>query len=399
MRSRITLLSQSFPPETHAGANRIGSMARVLAEKFEVTVVTVQPSYPSPGHYRVYAEPGAGPERVNVVRISAFHPYRGPTFVRGVREVLMARRLARRAVELSAETVIATSPSLFTGVAGWKVARRLGSRFVWDLRDLTWSYIGDDGRRAVWAKPASFALRKLASWLASRAAIVSVSNEGIAEEVVRLGVDPDRVVVVANGVSADLMEQARRLPPLQVEGPPTVTYAGAIGYYQGLETLLDVAEILPAVTFNVIGMGSERNRLLRDVGERALENVNLPGYMNREQLFDVYSSTHIFFAQLRDLPSLSRATVPTKPFEYMATGRPIVYGGSGITAELLNSIGCALVVASGDPLAVAHAIERLFNDVALMMQLGSAGKSAAPRFQREALLEPLVRRLDTGRTD
>ena len=51
VRKRLLLLTQFFPPETGAGAHRIGAMAEVLSKHFEVSVVTLKPSYPSPQAY------------------------------------------------------------------------------------------------------------------------------------------------------------------------------------------------------------------------------------------------------------------------------------------------------------------------------------------------------------
>ena len=52
MKKRILLLSQYFPPETNACANRLESMARILSNDYDVHVVTLKPSNPSPTHYK-----------------------------------------------------------------------------------------------------------------------------------------------------------------------------------------------------------------------------------------------------------------------------------------------------------------------------------------------------------
>src|SRR5215210_7992835 len=99
MRKRILLLTQSFPPETGAAANRIGPMADVLSRHYEVLVVALKPSYPSPREYEgVVLEAHDAEYSYAVKRTFSFHPHKGALLVRTLREQLMAVRLALRAL-------------------------------------------------------------------------------------------------------------------------------------------------------------------------------------------------------------------------------------------------------------------------------------------------------------
>jgi hypothetical protein len=62
MKKRVLLLSRFFPPETYAGANRVGPMADVLSKYYEVCVLTLKPSYPSPTACCDDIEPGGAVE-------------------------------------------------------------------------------------------------------------------------------------------------------------------------------------------------------------------------------------------------------------------------------------------------------------------------------------------------
>src|SRR5918993_547747 len=116
MRKKILLLTQFFPPEAGAGAKRIGSMADVLSKHYEVLVVALKPSYPSPQEYRALslkAHDAGYPYAVK--RTFSFHPHKGSLFLRTLREQLMAIRLALRALPESADIVVTSSPSMFLG--------------------------------------------------------------------------------------------------------------------------------------------------------------------------------------------------------------------------------------------------------------------------------------------
>ncbi len=144
MRNRILLLTQFFPPETGAGANRIGPMADVLSKYYEVTVVALKPSYPSPREFEgVSLESQDAGHPYAVKRTFSFYPHRGSLLLRTMREQVMALRLALRTLLEPVDILITSSPSMFLGPVGLAVARARNAKFVWDVRDITWGYARD----------------------------------------------------------------------------------------------------------------------------------------------------------------------------------------------------------------------------------------------------------------
>jgi glycosyltransferase involved in cell wall biosynthesis len=70
---------------------------------------------------------------------------------------------------------------------------------------------------------------------------------------------------------------------------------------------------------------------------------------------------------------------PTKLYEYMAAGRPIVASAVGQIADVLTDEHSALLVAPDDAHALARAIVRLVEDARLRTRLGGAAREAAER--------------------
>jgi glycosyltransferase involved in cell wall biosynthesis len=68
---------------------------------------------------------------------------------------------------------------------------------------------------------------------------------------------------------------------------------------------------------------------------------------------------------------------PTKLYEYMAVGRPIVASRLGQIAEVLEDQVTALLVEPDDPRALAEAIVRLVDDACLRRRLGCGARAAA----------------------
>jgi colanic acid biosynthesis glycosyl transferase WcaI len=393
VRQRLLLLTQFFPPETGAGAKRIGSMVDVLSKHYEVMVVALQPSYPSPREYEglsLQAHDAAYPYAVK--RTFSFYPHKGSLLLRTMREQLMTLRLALRALPESADIVVTSSPSMFLGPVGLAVARIRNAAFVWDVRDITWGYARDVAGSSPVMTFATRMLEKYIIYALRRADLVIGASRGITTVVVESGVTPAKTITVPNGISSDLLGAIVQGMAGKVENRrPMVAYAGVIGYNQNLGVLLEAARMLPDTDFVLAGEGPELPLLRKMAGELGLGNVRFRGYLNRERLLELYRQSDILIAHVRSSPTIDATMIPVKLFEYMATGKPIIYAGMGAAAELLREIGCAVTVTPGDPKAISTAIAELLRDPGRMQALGSRGRSRVQSdFHREKLMEQLA---------
>jgi colanic acid biosynthesis glycosyl transferase WcaI len=393
MRKKILLLTQFFPPEAGAGAKRIGSMADVLSKHYEVLVVALKPSYPSTQEYKALSLKAhdAGYPYV-VKRTFNFHPHKGSLLLRTLREQLMAIRLALQALPESADIVVTSSPSMFLGPVGLVVAKAKDARFVWDVRDVTWGYARDvvgSSRAMVFA---TRLLEKYILYALRRADLVVGVSPGITRVLVAGGVESGRTITVPNGISTDLLDAIVKRTATKVENQrPLITYAGAIGYAQGLSVLLEAARMLADIDFVLAGDGPELPLLKKKARELRLSNVSFRGYLDREGLLELYRQSDVMIAHLRSSPTIDATALPTKLFEYMATGKPIVYAGRGAATELLGQIGCAVTVSPEDPKAISTAIAKLLRNPAQMQALGLKGRSHVQAvLHRDKLMEELA---------
>lgn len=353
---KAAFVTQLFPPETAAGAHRAGALAAALSTEFELEVLTLLPSYPHPSAYSDSTVEFA----FCVTRFGHFAPHASRLTARAIGEIAMAWRITRAAYALRPGVIIATSPSMFLGPFGLLVARLARARFVWDIRDLTWEYAREQAER--WpSRGLARATAQLMWTCARRSDLVFAATAGIAEGLYAAGVRPQVIRVVPNCPSADVVT-AVSAPTRAVGQQPRVLYAGVIGRNQGLDVLIDVALRRPEIRFVLAGDGPERVRLERLVAARGVHNVELVGFVDRLELTSLYEDADVLFAQVRDTPVLSRDSLPSKLFEYMAAQRPIVYAGHGATAARLRDAGAAVVVPAGDAAAIGTAIDCLLGD-------------------------------------
>jgi glycosyltransferase involved in cell wall biosynthesis len=395
---KVTILAQFFPPETFAAANRIHALAAALGRVADVTVIAPRPGYPDPELYRSTADPPL-PPNVRLRRLPEFVPHGRSLASRALGEQRLAWQAVAVARRERPDVVIASSPGMFLGEAAAWLARRRRVPFVWDIRDVTWEYAREvtAGRRG--ASVAAQALARLMWSVARRADLLVAATPGIAERV-RAACPRSDVLVLPNTIDREMLERLDPAP--RPDGArPTVTYAGLLGEAQRLGVLVEVAARLPGVTFELVGDGPQRASIAAAAVARGVHNLHLRGYLPPDGLARAYRASDVLFAQLHRSELNARTGLPSKLFEYMAAGRPIVYAGDGLAAETIRRVGCGLTTEPDDPIAIGAAIAKLLRDPSGARRLGSAGRrfvEAQPsREDRMAELLPELDRLVSRR--
>ena len=102
---KVCLLTQFFPPETFAGANRVAAMAAALSEVGELHVVAPEPSYPDASAY-VGLPPPVLPPGATLTRVRPLTRRGGSWAARAAAELGLAVRLARAAVRVRPDVVV-----------------------------------------------------------------------------------------------------------------------------------------------------------------------------------------------------------------------------------------------------------------------------------------------------
>lgn len=386
---KVTLLVQFFPPETFAGANRIAAMAAALATTADVQVVTVNPSYPDPSLYRGLApETGDVAQGVTVRRTGTFAPHRRSLVGRALGEQRMALGLLAAAARIPTDVVVASSPGMFLGPAGLALARLRRVPFVWDIRDVTWTYARERARGAA-ARAVTAALARTMWGVAGRSDLLVAATPGIHEQLAARRLGPE-VMTVQNAIGSDI------LPLLDPSPPPAApraaaTYAGLVGQAQDLGILCDVAALAPEIDFHVAGDGPERARIEAERARRGIENLIFHGYLRPDEVARLYHRSTVLFAQLHRSNLHTATALPSKLHEYMAAARPVVYAGDGLAARTVATTGAGVAVEPGDAAAIAAAVRAFAADPQRARSAGLAGRSLVESGpSRSEAMAPLV---------
>jgi hypothetical protein len=393
---RILIVTHYFPPETGAPQARLSGLAAAWAsDGDDVTVLTGMPNHPTGvipleyrgairrrerrGGYRVlrtwlYATPNDGVARKTIGHLSFM-----------VSAVLLGWRASG-----PADVVVVSSPTFFSVGAGWLLARLKRARLVVEVRDL-WPAIFTElgvltNRRLI----ALLERLELAAYAAADTVIVV--SDGFRANLIGRGVPAGKVHTIRNGVrSGEFDPKARADPRLRARlgagpGDCLVLYAGTHGISQGLTSVADAAARLAGrpIRFAFVGEGADKQRLRDRVAELGLRNVTLRPGVPHERVPALLAAADICLVPLRDVPLFS-SFIPSKMFECLAAGRPVVGAVAGEAAQILREAG-AQVVPPADSTALAGAIEVLAADPARRAAIGRQGRCYVEEyFDRDTL--------------
>jgi len=409
---RIAVICPHFAPDLAPTGEVMTSIAMELVRRgHRLHVVTSLPWY-----RRHDVEPGWDGQLIRHEdtewgRISRVHPF--PTDKRNI----PARALAFGGFTLLAaieslvardrpDIVLAMSPPLTLGAAGWAVARGRRVPFVFNIQDVFPDVAVElgllTGKRVIAA----------ASWLERmsylHADAVTVLSEDLADNVrakVALsgGKRAGRVVVIPNFIDTEWIRPGEPDNAYRHEyglaGKRVVMYAGNVGLSQSLDLVLDAAVALAHeddVVFVVNGGGAARPELERRAA--GLGNVRFIDMQPKPRLPEVLAAGDIHVVPLRR--GLARSSVPSKLYSILAAGRPIVASVDAGTevARSLEQAGAGLAVGPDDAEAFTKALRRLLEAPSEASAMGMAGRRwveqwlspAAVAERYEQLFEQLV---------
>jgi glycosyltransferase involved in cell wall biosynthesis len=393
---RIAVLSHYFWPEIGAPTARLLEMGREwVAQGHEVTVVTNFPNHPSGIVPEAYRGRSFQIEDVQGIRVVRCRTYATPN--RGIARrtlghlVFMTQAVLQATPHLrGSDVLVASSPTLFTVVAAWALSLRLGVPFVFEVRDLWPAIFVDLG--VIRNRFAIASLERLELFLYRRARAVVTVTRAFADDIARRGIDRAKLHVVANGVDLDAFRPGPQDDALRARLAPgagmLALYCGAHGISHALRRFLDAAARLrgePRVRFAFVGEGAEKEALVARARSLGLDNVSFHGSVPRAEVPALYRAADVCLVPMRAVP-LFNSFIPSKMFEILACGRPVLASLEGEAAEILRESGAAIVTPPEDVDALVLALTRLAAAPQLRDELAARGRPyVAEHFDRRRL--------------
>lgn len=399
---RILVLSDNFPPEVNAPASRTAEHCREWARSgHEITVITCAPNFPTGRVFPGYRNRLFSTEEMDGVRVIRVWSYitanegflkRTADYVSYAVAASVAGVFAKRF-----DVVVATSPQFFTACAGWLVGFVRRRPFIFEVRDL-WP----ESIRAVGAMkdgPLLRLLERLELFLYRRATAVVTVTEAFKRNLMSRGVPAEKISVVTNG--ADLSRFAPRIADADLVKALGLTdafvagYVGTHGMAHGLETLVDAAALLAKrpvakhVRLLMLGDGAEKANLVARAKALGLCNVIFLESVPKDQVARYWSLLDVSIIHLKDTP-LFETVIPSKLFECMAMGIPVLHGVRGESAEIVQRHQVGLTFAAGQPDKLASAIMAIVADEDGRRAMSARGEVSARTYDRTILARRML---------
>ena len=211
---------------------------------------------------------------------------------------------------------------------------------------------------------------------------IVVVSRVLRDELIADGVRPERIVVNPNGVDPRIFRSdlggAHVRRRLGLESSVVVGFSGTFGAWHGIPTLAQALPLVlaarPSVRWLIMGDGPLRPLLHEAAGliqVGMLSHADMPAHL---AACDILVSPHG-----RQADGGEFFGSPTKLYEYMAAGRPIVASRVGQIAEVLEHERSALLVEPDDAQGLADAVVRLVDDGCLRARLATGAREAAER--------------------
>ncbi len=299
------------------------------------------------------------------------------------------------------DAVVGTSPQFFCAVAAYCLSCVKRAPFVFEVRDIWPQSAVELG--AIKNRLLIRFLEAIEAHLYRRAALIVPVAESTRRHLIAKGIPAEKIRVIPNGIDAQYLASATATPEqvraeLGLDGEFIVSYIGTHGMSHALEIALQAAKNLegdPAVHFLFVGEGAEKEKLKQLATELGLSNVTFIDEQPRERLLAFYRASDVSLVPLKRLPVFKKV-LPSKLFELMGVGCPVICGVEGEAAELVMRAEAGLCIEPEDAGALIGAINRMRDGAELRKQMGENGRRfVTTHYLRSTMAEKYIDALES----
>ncbi|NKQ41720.1 MAG: glycosyltransferase family 4 protein [Sulfurovum sp.] len=219
------------------------------------------------------------------------------------------------------DIIIGSSVHLFAVYGAYKLSKKYATPFVMEVRDI-WPQTLIDMGISKW-HPFIIMLGWLEKYLYKKADKI-ISNLPYAYEHIEKFVSKNKFVWISNGVDLD------NIPYVEKEKTDifVISYTGAIGVANNLALLVGAAINLKDkkdILFRIVGDGAEKAKLKKIVKSKQLKNISIEDSVSKGEVSGILKSSDALYFNLKDSPVFNYGISSNKLFDYMASGRVIIF--------------------------------------------------------------------------
>jgi colanic acid biosynthesis glycosyl transferase WcaI len=332
---------------------------------------------------------------VTILRSRIYVPKRVNSMRRVLHEVsFVATSLLRALVQRRPDAMLIISPPLGLALSAVLLSRRWGVPYVFHVPDLQPDAAVELGMLGVGPLVRGlYALERLAY---RNAALISTLTEPMRQRIISKRIPSDKVKLFSDWAAPEFFQIALedRGAGFRVaqglDDTFMVLHAGNMGLKQGLNVVLDAAELSrgdTGVAYLLVGDGAAQTSLKTRAAARALSNVRFMPLKPHDEFMQMLAATDVsLITQQRVVANI---VFPSKTLTIMAAGRPVIasVNAESEVARVVKDAGAGLVVEPENPSALLDAIQTLRHKPQERHAMGvRAREYAQARWDRDRIL-------------
>jgi glycosyltransferase involved in cell wall biosynthesis len=294
------------------------------------------------------------------------------------------------------DILFATTTPLTVGIPGIFARWFRGKKFVFEVRDL-WPELPK--AMGVIKNPIILWLMGLLEFVCYHSANKLIGlSAGIVNGIVKRGVKMNKITNIPNGCDLDIfsLDHGKLVIEETKEDDFLCLYSGTHGIANGLDILIDTAEVLTKkgnnnIKFILVGDGKSKPNLIKRASEKKLSNIIFLNPLNKQELSRLMNTCDIGMQLLANIPAFYYGTSPNKFFDYISVGLPVLNNYPGWIADLVLNNNCGINVRPDNPHEFANSLIKLEKErYKLAIMSKNASNLAKKEFDRTQLANKWV---------
>ncbi len=394
----ILFITDNFPPETNAPANRTFEHAkRWVCKNTKVTIITGVPNFPKGKIFKGYKNKIYQKEEIdgiNVIRVWTFISSNEGFFLRTLDFMsFMVSSIVASIFVKRVDLVIGTSPQFFTVIAARLVSLIKRKPWVFELRDL-WP----ESIEAVGLLKKSL-IYKLLEWieikLYKNASLIISLTHSFKKDLIKRGISSKKIRVITNGVNLNKFSNRQKsqslLKKLNIGNCFIFGYIGTHGIAHNLETILYAAKETKNknIKFLFIGDGAKKRDLMKEAKMLNLSNVLFIDNVSRDEIQKYWSIIDVSIIHLKKNKTFE-SVIPSKIFESMAMGIPVLHGVPGESSKIVIENSTGEVFESENVSDLVEKIKLISSEYKKFQTFQSNSIKASKNYDRNVLADKML---------
>tara|TARA_Y100000590_G_scaffold454011_1_gene600073 strand:+ start:289 stop:1503 length:1215 start_codon:yes stop_codon:yes gene_type:complete len=378
---RILFLTQWFQPEDMYKG--LPFAKELLKKGHDVEVLTGFPNYPSGKVYEGYKLSFYYSEIIDQIKINRtfLYPSHNKSTIKriinylsfGFSSFFFALFFKKNFDIIYVYNLVTLIPTALL------LRKKSNAKIVLDVQDLWPESVQSSGMMK-----SNFLLKLLlrfSNFAYKKSDYLTVLSNGFKKKLIEREINPEKISVIMNW--SDTNYKIKKIKPVDINpifennnNSFKIVFAGTMGIYQGIDTIIDSAKKLRLkdINFYFIGSGVEVDKLKGKVIKMNLSNIFFGNYIPRNKIGNIFEWSDALIVHLVSNP-LFKITIPSKTQSYMSAGKPILMGVQGDSSDLIINANCGLCFESGNSKDLSDKIIELYEmDKSKLHKMGLNGK-------------------------